>query len=343
MNFEKLVEIYNRLQDDESKKLFSLMLKKNMSSSQMDYIPDLSVYCHNPIIDDVFKKKLAKCDGIIVYGCGGDGRVSKDALERCGYRVDCFCDSNKKGIVVDGLEVINVLDAIKQYPNHLICVCSTNYGMQMYQNLLINHVDEKHIYIPPYGIIIGFNANQYIDTFEAPTGGVLVDGGAFDGETAKLFMNWVGKGNYSKIICYEPEEQQAQNIKVKIIEEELENVEVINAGLWDSTTELRFNSNSAGSAISSDGNTVIKCTTIDETIKEKVSFIKMDIEGAELRALHGAKKTIMRYKPKMAICIYHKKNDIYDIGAFFLDIWPDCKMKIRQYSTFSWETVLYVE
>lgn len=69
----------------------------------------------------------------------------------------------------------------------------------------------------------------------------------------------------------------------------------------------------------------------------------MDIEGAELRALQGAKKTIMRDKPKMAICIYHKKSDIYDIGSFLVDIWPDCKMKIRHYSTFNWETVLYVE
>ncbi|WP_051555490.1 FkbM family methyltransferase [Anaerovibrio lipolyticus] len=344
MVFENYIEIFNRLQDEESKHLFTLMIKKSMSDHQMEFTPELAKYCHKPKLDERLVNKIKDCEGIIIYGCGEEGRLSKVALDCCGYSIDCFCDTYKNNIEVDGVEVISVENAIEQYPNHLFIVGSEKYGISMFQKLIINNVPEKQIYIPWNGIVIGSNwEKQYIDVFSAPSDGVLIDGGAYDGATAKIFMNWVGQGNYSKIICYEPEPRQAENIKQKIEKEGLENIEVINAGLWDSIEELNFNVSGAGSSIVSTGQMVIKCTTIDDTIKEKVSFIKMDIEGAELKALHGAEKIIIRDKPKLAICIYHKKSDIYDIGSYIISIWPECKMKIRHYTTYASETVLYVE
>ena len=85
----------------------------------------------------------------------------------------------------------------------------------------------------------------------------------------------------------------------------------------------------------------IKVVTIDGIVKEKVTFIKMDIEGSELKALHGAEKTIMRDKPKLAISIYHKLEDILDIPAYIHHLVPEYKFYIRHYSLNAAETILY--
>jgi len=344
MDFKKLTMIYNKLQDDESRKLFEIMLCKAMSSNEIDYMGELAKFCHNPILEKRFVEKVSKCSGVIIYGCGEDGRLSKLALENSGYRVECFCDTYKSGILVDGIETLSLDEIMEKYQNHLICICSRKYASEIYRNLLIHGVSDDNIFIPTYGILIGSNSKQqYMDVFDSIENGVIVDAGAYDGNTARLFANWLGEGNFSQIVCYEPEEKQAKKIISKIENGELQNTRVIKAGLWDKNTELRFDSNNAGSSISSDGDTFVKCVTLDDTVEGKVSFIKMDVEGAELRALKGAKNIITRDKPKLAICIYHKLSDVYDIAAYIMDIWPNCNFKIRHYTTYRWETVLYVE
>lgn len=74
-----------------------------------------------------------------------------------------------------------------------------------------------------------------------------------------------------------------------------------------------------------------------------MTFIKMDIEGSELNVLKDARKTIMKYKPRLAICIYHKPEDIYEIPEYILSIVPEYRFWIRHYSSYTWETALYAE
>ena len=70
-------------------------------------------------------------------------------------------------------------------------------------------------------------------------------------------------------------------------------------------------------------------------------MIKLDVEGAELKALQGAEKTILQCRPKLAVCIYHKPEDIVEIPAYLLSLHSDYKFYIRHYQMSANETVLY--
>ncbi|MBQ6133871.1 MAG: FkbM family methyltransferase [Lachnospiraceae bacterium] len=67
----------------------------------------------------------------------------------------------------------------------------------------------------------------------------------------------------------------------------------------------------------------------------------MDIEGAEYKALKGAEKTIRKYKPRLAICVYHKPNDIVRLGGLILRMVLEYRFWIRHYTADFCETVLY--
>ena len=75
--------------------------------------------------------------------------------------------------------------------------------------------------------------------------------------------------------------------------------------------------------------------------EEKVTLIKMDIEGAELQSLKGAKRIIQHDKPKLAICIYHKPEDMVEIPLYIKELVPEYKLYIRHHSSNVSDTVLY--
>ena len=76
-------------------------------------------------------------------------------------------------------------------------------------------------------------------------------------------------------------------------------------------------------------------------VKEPISFMKMDIEGAELRALHGAEKQIRTNRPKLAVCVYHKNEDILEIWNYLRELVPEYRFYLRHHTTAGAETVLY--
>lgn len=97
-----------------------------------------------------------------------------------------------------------------------------------------------------------------------------------------------------------------------------------------------------GGKVSEDGRTIIAGESIDNVLKgDRATFIKMDVEGAELKSLIGAENTIKNYKPRLAISIYHKPSDIYEIPQLLMEYRPDYRFYIRHYTSYIWETVLY--
>jgi hypothetical protein len=120
-------------------------------------------------------------------------------------------------------------------------------------------------------------------------------------------------------------------------------IEMINKGLWSEATTLRFNdTNSGNSRVDDSGKDKIDVCTIDKSVDtDRVTFIKLDIEGAELEALKGAKETILRNKPRLAICVYHKPEDILEIPLYLQEIMPEYKFYLRHDTIGINGTVLY--
>jgi FkbM family methyltransferase len=181
--------------------------------------------------------------------------------------------------------------------------------------------------------------NQYfIDGLvKADPHAVFVDVGAYHGETIEQFISFQ-KGMFDKVYAFEMDTNNYATLKEKDYDER---VELLNYGLWNEKTECRYASDDSSSAIG-EGDMVAQCISLDEAVGDgNVTFIKMDIEGAEMNALLGAEKCIKRCKPQLAICVYHKPEDIYDITALIHRWLPEHKLYIRHHSPVFTETVLY--
>lgn len=184
---------------------------------------------------------------------------------------------------------------------------------------------------------------QYFDTaiVNCNEDEVFVDCGGFTGDTAESFVNNFSK--YKKIYIYEP---SPDNVKACIENtKNYSNIEVRQFGVGDKIEKLKFSK--SGSASSVVNNSVeeydeINITTLDKDIEEKVSFIKMDIEGSEIQGIIGAKNHIKNDNPKLAICVYHIVSDIWEIPKLIYAINKNYKFYIRHYEkSVNWETVIY--
>ncbi len=85
----------------------------------------------------------------------------------------------------------------------------------------------------------------------------------------------------------------------------------------------------------------IRLDAVDEILNMSVSFIKIDVEGNEMDVLKGAAEIICRDRPKLAVCVYHKNQDIIEIPLWIHSIVPEYKFLLRQHSIHGTDTVLY--
>ena len=163
----------------------------------------------------------------------------------------------------------------------------------------------------------------------------FIDAGAFIGDSALIFQRYY---NPKRVYSFEPEETNYQ-LLLKTISSlnKLENVIPVKKGLGDKEEILKLIQRGIGSYISEDGNEEIETTTIDKFVEENklnVGLIKMDIEGYELEALKGAKKTIKKFKPILLISIYHRGKDFFEAKSCIEEITPNYKFIIRKLNPF---------
>ncbi|MDR1160329.1 MAG: FkbM family methyltransferase [Syntrophomonadaceae bacterium] len=170
---------------------------------------------------------------------------------------------------------------------------------------------------------------------------VFVDCGAYDGDTIAEFVRRT-KGKYHSVYGFEMDEQNADSLEENTCG--FENVFTVRQGCYNKNGIVNFLPGLGGNSnINENGEALAKVCRLDDFMKDKAhpTFIKMDIEGAELSALQGAEFIIRNYKPLLAICLYHKPNDIWEIPLYIKSLCPEYKLYIRAYSTIPTEYVLY--
>lgn len=196
-----------------------------------------------------------------------------------------------------------------------------------------------------YGYLKAVKSNNqyYDDIVPLYEKNVFVDCGAYDGDTAIGFAEFCKKRNksFQKIVSFEMDETNIANYKANV---QLPNIELIEKGVWSHNTTLFFNDETADTSreIVTTGTVAVSVDSIDNVMQgQPVTMIKMDIEGSEMEALKGASMTISQYHPVLAICIYHRPEDLYEIYELIHSIYSEYKFYIRAYEEYSTELVLY--
>lgn len=193
-----------------------------------------------------------------------------------------------------------------------------------------------------------YTHNQYFDKdiMKFSDTEVFADCGGFVGDTTSLFISRVH--DFSKIYIYEPNpinHQKATQLLSRQEADKIDKIIIRKAGVGIETISSKISLSGSGSHVSDDGDCDIQIVSLDEDIQEPITFIKMDVEGFELDALKGARNHILAEKPKLAICVYHKPDDLWEIPEYILSLNPEYKLYLRQYMIGDgenpWETVLY--
>ena len=178
----------------------------------------------------------------------------------------------------------------------------------------------------------------------------FVDMGGYVGDTIERFL-FAQNGSFDKIYVFEPGKVQINALKCRIqrlvkewaIDEKdivIENM-AIGEKVEEAFIEENINSLASMHINYSLGNKISVCS-LDEYFKDKnVSFIKVDIEGNEYESLKGAENLIKRCRPKMAISVYHKPDDLLRITKLINSWKLDYKFALRHHSSMLMETILY--
>lgn len=178
---------------------------------------------------------------------------------------------------------------------------------------------------------------------------IYVDCGAYDGDTIERFIREIGE--FDHIYGFELEKSNYEQCVEKFCNDK--RISLINKGVWDQNQMIEY-SKGDGENEPMDGVSIMKSKKWekkeeayvvrmdDELSDERITYIKMDIEGAELKALKGAEETLKRCKPKLAICVYHNTSDFWRVPQYIKSINSEYKIFLKHHSNINcWGTVLY--
>lgn len=354
--------VRKKMMDEESVKLYDARLdylvyrnyhayaKAALQDERLWMIPQLDEY-----------SKYNELKRIVVWGCGLEGIYIVDLLKRSTYKQIpvVFCDSNRQlwQTKKEDITVISPSELMSgEYIDSVVIISPKWYFGEIYTQLSNMLFPQSRILIPEgiYGHhLYGVRDWQYFDFWEEAgirmpdgKGEVFLDVGCLNGKTSVDFCKWCQDG-YDAIYAFEANPNMAETCRRVFEKNKLKNTKLIVKAAWDKQEQLNFQIDEGaypgGSRVTEgEANTNVFGDTIDNCLCDsKVTFIKMDIEGSEYKALIGAENVISKWKPRLAISLYHKPEDVLEIPYAILKVNPEYRFAIRQYASNMHETVLY--
>lgn len=342
MNVEMLNKIYNAFGDEASKELFRNRLMFSISKGDHRWLKNI-VFSNKKLKQ--FKDRVVECsqeNEIVIFGAGLVGKRIYQALEEIPWK--CFVDSNVRDEddnIIGDIPVISYQNFVRNYQGEYIVISSGIFQKDMVDQLNKDGINKNII---NYGEIKeSIWQDQYFDgdilhpTTEKE---IFVDIGCYDAATSVNFAKWC-KGP-SFVYAFEPDFRRIEECKRNLKNNKID-YKLIDKGVWKEDGTLHFSmTREMAFASEAEEGVDIEVTSLDEALgNDKVTFIKMDIEGCELQALEGAENVIRKNNPKLAISIYHRWEDIFEIPEIILKYYPNYKLYLRHYSVACYETVLY--
>lgn len=168
-----------------------------------------------------------------------------------------------------------------------------------------------------------------------------VDIGAYDGDTVAQFIA-ATDGRFDRIHAFELDPLNYRKLADNVARmPQRDRISTLNLGVWDEERDISFSVGKSQSTVGVGTNSA-HVVPLDSVLgDQRVSFIKMDIEGAELHAIRGAERLITSQKPKLAICVYHHISHLWKIPTYIRRLLPDHRLFLRHYTNLEYETVCY--
>lgn len=332
----ELQNVYDHLQDNESKKLYiarSLYSLTGDKTGLNDSIRNMATA--KWMIELVQKKGTGRPK--VLFGLGEWGNAIYKLFPEIEFSY--FVDNKKANTLWNGRTVIDFKALCEINKPYIVVAMYYDYR-DIKKQLEANGFVEIDDYI-----ILGEETEkrQYFDLqeLEFSDNETFLDVGGYDGATSRRFSESVN-GQYDSIYCLEPIKENYERICE--YNKDLERFILMMNAATEKETELEFNiagDESSGIGSVTNGQKVIG-RPIDSVFENKrITYIKMDIEGMEISAILGGKQIITNQKPKLAISVYHRRKDIWEIPKLILRINPDYRLYFRMYSFKGNDVVLY--
>lgn len=249
---------------------------------------------------------------LFIWGSDDYSIYSYLVLKDFGYEVKGIVDFENSLDLMSDIPFFVYEDVVNEIKNK-------NSGVIIHQRdmeYVPSEVKEQESVLILFSHVVGRVSKQYFDYLTAVDEEYFLDAGCLDGATSKGFVDWCS-GNYGAVYAFEANPKMIPECRKNLQQfVDTEKLEFYDIALWDKTTTIQFDNSSSkwDAHVSPEGKIQVKADTIDHLLgRKKITYIKFDIEGSELKALYGARESILWNCPRMAISVYHGEDDLFEI------------------------------